>query len=64
MPSPEKSNIQKAAEFSQKIDIITMVIGGVVYIFNPAVGTILIAGGAITYIPAEIIKQHFKKKQQ
>lgn len=51
--SQERSFSEKVAEFSKKLDIIQFMVGGFIFIFNPAVGGVIIVGSAITYVGAD-----------
>lgn len=59
-----KSLVEKVAEVSKRIDVIMIGGGLVVFVFNPAVGSIIIIGSVLTFVPAEMISQSAKKKRQ
>lgn len=65
MSAERKSFIEKAAEFSKKLDYITIAIGGGIFILgNATVGAVLVIGSALTIIPADMIARRAKRKRQ
>ena len=54
----------KLAEFSKKVDIVQMIGGGVIAIFNPAVGAVIIGGSAVTYVLASEYQRRERQKEQ
>jgi len=62
--TPETSKIERAAEITQIPDKVMFVAGGGLIILGVAgLGWLLVAGAAVTYVPAEIVKRRAKKKR-
>ena len=63
--SREKEPLRiRFAEFSKKLDIVQMIGGGVIAIFNPAVGVVIIGGSAVTYVLASEYQRRERQKAQ
>lgn len=61
--SAERSATERLANFSQKIDLITIIAGIPIYfLISPGIGAIMIFGSVATYIPAEYLKRRSRKK--
>ena len=56
-PKEKKPFRLKVAELSQKVDIVQMVGGGVIMVFNPFVGAVILGGSAVTYVLAGKYKE-------
>lgn len=63
MSKERQSLIERAAEFSKKVDYVVIAAGGMVFLLNPAVGIAIILGSVLTMIPAEMIKKSAKRRR-
>ncbi|EKE06154.1 MAG: hypothetical protein ACD_19C00074G0001 [uncultured bacterium] len=64
MSVERKSIVERITELSKKLDVIFFAIGGVVYLFSPGVGLVIIIGNAITYVTADQIEKWYKKRKR
>lgn len=55
--TPFKRGVERIAELSQKFDIPFFIIGGIVFVVHPTIGTYILLGNAGTFIAAEGAKR-------
>ena len=63
MSAERKSFGERVAEFSKRLDVIQIIGGLGIAVFNPAVGFVIVGGSAVTYYLADRYQKSQKEKK-